>query len=187
MVRCPPKQRRLVISVFNELYPLGQITDLGDVFVQNRTIVKGRRFTFVLHDGAPKDTSPADRNPGGVATPATRRAEHVTDLHADKMITRTVAAGDEFGNPTTFDGVYSYAGDNPALLAVTDNGDGSAVLAAVGGLGNLGVANVTFTATPTVGDPVVRVDAINVIAGGTETFTFTDSAESEVTPDVPVV
>ncbi len=106
------------------------------------------------------------------------------DLHADKKVTRTVTPADEFGNPASFDGTYSYAGDNDTLIAVTDNGDGSAVIAAVGGLGNLGVANLTFTATPTVGAPVVRVEAVNVIAGDAEGFTFVDSAEEEVTPDV---
>ena len=106
------------------------------------------------------------------------------DLHADKKVTRTVTAGDEFGNPTTFDGTYSYVGDNDALVMVTDHGDGSADIAAVGGAGNLGVANLTFTATPAAGDPIVRVEAVNVIAGGAETFVFTDSAEEEVTPDV---
>lgn len=106
------------------------------------------------------------------------------DLHADKQRTRSVETGDEFGNPTTFDGTFSYVGDNPALVNVTDNGDGSCVVAAVGGAGNLGVANLTFTATPAAGDPIVRVEAINVIAGGAETFTFTDGEETEVTPDV---
>jgi len=105
------------------------------------------------------------------------------DLHADKKVTRTVTATDEFGNPATYDGTYAYTGDNDALITVTDNGDGSAVIAAAGGLGNLGVANLTFTATPTVGDPVVRVEAVNVIAGGAESFAFADSAEEEVTPD----
>ena len=107
----------------------------------------------------------------------------MTDLHADKKFTRSATHGDEFGNPATFTGTQTYESDNPALVNVTDNGDGSAVIAAVGGLGNLGVANVTYTATPATGEPIVRVDAINVIAGDAETITFSDTAEEEVTPD----
>jgi hypothetical protein len=137
------------------------------------------------HLGAERDTTAADRVPGTIAVPPPPRkaVELVMDLHADKKVTRTVTAGDEFGNPTTFDGTYSYVGDNPALVNVVDHGDGSCEIAAVGGPGNLGVANLTFTATPAVGDPIVRVEAINVIAGGAESFTFADSAETEVTPD----
>lgn len=173
------------VDALRELYPLGQITDLGDVIEQHRILVKGRRFTVFFHDGAPVETTAADRVPGTSVGPAPRKAERMTDLHADKKITRTATHGDEFGNPTTFDGTQTYVSDNPGLVNVTDNGDGSAVIAAVGGLGNLGVANVTYTATPVTGDPIVRVDAINVIAGGAETITFTDSAEEEVTPDAP--
>lgn len=105
------------------------------------------------------------------------------DLHADKKRALSVVVGDEFGNPTTFDGTISYVGDNPILINVTDNGDGTAVVAAVGGEGNLGTANLTYTITPTVGDPIVRVEAVNVIAGGAETFTLIAGDEEEVTPD----
>jgi len=165
--------------------PRGKITDFGDLIHEERWLIKGKRFTFIPHFGAEMDVPPENRDPSGVAVPPPRKAEIIVDLHADKQVTRSVTAGDEFGNPTVFDGTYSYVGDNPALVNVIDNGDGTAVIAAVGGAGNLGVANLTFAATPTAGDPIVRVEAINVIAGGAETFTFTDSPETEVTPDVP--
>lgn len=172
--------------MFLDNLPLGKVTDFGDLIHQERWLLKGRRVGFVPHWGAETDTGPADRVPGTTPpVPAPRKAELIMDLHADKLRTRTVTPGDEFSNPTTFDGSFAYAIDNPALVNLTDNGDGSCVVAAVGGTGNLGVANLTFTATPTVGDPIVRVEAINVIAGGAESFVFTDSDESEVTPDVP--
>lgn len=107
------------------------------------------------------------------------------DLHADKKKLVTAVPTDEFGNPSSFAGTMTYVGDNPALVAITDNGDGSAEFSAVGGLGNLGAMNVTFTATPDSGaSPVVRVIAVNVIAGDAEAFTFAEGPEEEVTPDV---
>ena len=163
--------------------PRGKITDFGDLIHEERWLIKGRRFTFVHHIGAERDATPVTGTTA-VPPPPGKAVELIMDLHADKMVTRTVTAADEFGNPASFDGTYAYVGDNPALVNVVDHGDGSADIVAVGGLGNLGVANLTFTATPTVGDPIVRVEAINVIAGGAESFVFTDSAESEVTPDV---
>lgn len=171
--------------VLGDLYPLGQITDEGDTILQVRRLVKGRRYTFLHHIGAEQDTTPADRTPRtpAVPSPPGKAVELIMDLHADKKRTRSVTAGDEFGNPTTFDGTYSYTGDDDTLINVVDNGDGSCIVAAVGGLGALGVANLTFTATPAVGDPIVRVEAVNVIAGGAESFVFTDGAEEEVTPD----
>ncbi len=93
---------------------------------------------------------------------------------------------DEFGVPAgaPFTGTQTFTTANPELLNVTDNGDGSAVIAAVGG-GALGPAGLTFTATPDGGGaPVVIEDTINVVAGLAEGFAATDSADVEVTPDV---
>jgi hypothetical protein len=147
-----------------------------------RRLIKGRRVGFIPHYGAEQDTGPADRVPGSTTPMApTRKAEIIMDLHVDKKRTRSATPADEFGNPTSFDGTMAYAVDDPALINLTDNGDGSAVIAAVG---VLGVANLTFTATPTVGDPIVRVEAINIIPGAAESFVFTDGPEEEVTPDV---
>lgn len=107
------------------------------------------------------------------------------DLHADKQRTVSLQIGDEFQNPTTFDGTVSYAGDNPSLVNVTDNGDATANLAAVGGTGNLGVMNLTITISPTSGPAFDRVEAVNVIAGDAESFTVVGGPETEVTPDTP--
>ncbi len=164
--------------------PRGKITDFGDLIHEERWLIKGRRFTFVAHYGAERDTTAADRvaGTGSVPPPPGKAVELIMDLHEDKKITRTASAADEFGVPVAFDGTFAYAVDDATLVNLADNGDGSCVIAAVGG-GALGVANLTFTATPAVGDPTVRVEAINVIAGAAETFVFTDSAEEEVTPD----
>jgi len=109
----------------------------------------------------------------------------VRDLREDKKFTRTYAPVDEFGVPTgaPFDGTQVFTTANPELLNVTDNGDGSAVVAAVGG-GALGPADLTFTATPAGGGPVVVIpDTINVVDGDAQGFAATDSPDEEVTPD----
>lgn len=170
----------------SSLLPLGKVTDFGDLIHQERWLIKGRRFTVTPHYGAERDTAPGDRVPGTTTpTPAPKKADAIMDLHADKQRDVSMNVGDEFQNPTTFDGTIAYAIDNPALVNLTDHGDGSATLAAVGGTGNLGVANLTATITPAVGDPITRVEAVNVIAGAAETFTFVAGPESEVTPDTP--
>ena len=161
--------------------PRGRITDYGDLIHEERWLVKGRRTQFVPHYGAETETTVADRVPGTTpARPAPGRAELIMDLHADKTRTRTAQPIDELNNPTTYNGTMAYAVDDTSLINLTDNGDGSCVVAAIG---PLGVANLTFTATPETGDPVERVEAINVIAGDAESFTFVDGPEEEVTPD----
>lgn len=172
--------------MLQDLYPLGQIIDEGDTLLQTRRIVKGRRVGFRLHDGTEADTGPVDRTPNGApAVPATNgRINVVRDLAQDKKFTRTYVAVDEFGAPTTFAGTLAFTTANPELINVTDNGDGSAEIAAVGS-GNLGPAALTFTATPDNGNPPVVVeDVINVIVGAAEGFVASDSPDEEVTPDV---
>ena len=174
-------------TVLNDLYPLGQITDEGDTILQVRRLIKGRRTNFQLHDGTERDTTPADRVPSTPATPTPPdgRIHTVRDLAQDKKFLRTYAPVDEFGSPTgvPFDGTQAFTTANPELINVTDNGDGSAEIAAVGS-NNLGPAELTFTATPTSGAPVVIVDTINVVVGGAEGFAATDGPDEEVTPDV---
>jgi len=107
------------------------------------------------------------------------------DLHADKSVSATAEFGDEFGNPTGGAAVtQTLVSDNEALVTATDNGDGSFTVAAVGGLGNLGVANLTYTADMPSGATLTRVEAVNVIAGDAETVALTFGPETETTPDV---
>ena len=175
--------------VLNDLYPLGQITDLGDVFRQERLIVKGRRHQFRLHDGPESDTTPADRvptTPPTVTPLPTGRIHTVRDLRQDKKFIRTYAPVDEFGTPTTeaFDGTIVYTTDSPALINLTDMGAGSVEVAAVGG-GALGPATLTFVASPASGGAAIQIDdVINVVVGAAEGFAVVDSPDEEVTPDV---
>lgn len=131
------------------------------------------------------DTDPANRTPTGIQAPAPRKALTVMDLHADKSRTLTPTFGDEFGNPTTASAVtQTLISDNEALVTCTDNGDGSFTVAAVGGLGNIGAANITYTAEMPSGVILTRVEAVNVIAGDAESVAFVVGDEFETTPDV---
>lgn len=173
-------------KILADLYPLGQVVDEGDTFLQTRRILKGRRVSFQRHDGVEFDTTATDRVPNTTPpVPATTgRIETVRDLRQDKKFTRTYVPVDEFGSPSPepFDGTMVHTTANPELLNITDNGDGSAVYAAVGGV--LGPAAVTFTATPANGGPPkVIEDTINLVAGSPEGFAASDGPDEEVTPD----
>lgn len=172
-------------AILNDLYPLGQITDEGDTILQVRRLIKGARFTVIFHWGESVETDPANQIPSGVTAPAPRKALTIMDLHADKSRTLTPAFGDEFGNLTSDTAVsQTLVSDNETLVTTTDNGDGSFTVAAVGGLGNLGVANITYNAVMPSGVTLTRVEAVNVIAGGAESVAFVFGDEVEVTPDV---
>jgi len=172
--------------VLSDLYPLGVVIDEGDTWLQERRLVKGKRPTVIFHWGESVDTDPAHRIPSGNQTPAPRKATTIMDLHADKSRTLTPKFGDEFGNPASDTPTdQTLVSDNEALVTATDNGDGSFTVAAVGGLGNLGVANLTYSTTLSNGASIERVEAVNVIAGGAETVTFEFGEETETTPDTP--
>lgn len=105
------------------------------------------------------------------------------DLRADQKVSFALVANDEVGNPTTFDGTIVFSVDDPSILALTDNGDGTGVVAATGTLGS---STLTGTATPASGgEPATGVAAIQVVAGDAETFEITFGTPEEVTPDVP--
>jgi hypothetical protein len=103
------------------------------------------------------------------------------DLQADQQVPLTVEWTDEVGNPTTApEGVtYTYTVDDPTIISLTDNGDGSANAAAVG---TLGTANVHLDATwqgNTLGGDLQIV----VVAGLAERINIVAGEPSEVTPD----
>jgi hypothetical protein len=105
----------------------------------------------------------------------------IMDLQADKKVDFGFAPVDEMGNPTSFDGTVSFSVDDPSVVTLTDNGDGTGTVAAVG---VLGVATLTGTVTPNDGSDVITgAEAVNVIAGDTASFAFTFGEPTEVTPD----
>lgn len=90
---------------------------------------------------------------------------------------------DEMGNPvaTPPDATVVYTVDDPTIINLTDNGDGTAVAAAVGVLGTANVhAVATWGANEVTGDL-----QIVVVAGLAERFNIVAGEPTEVTPDTP--
>lgn len=161
----------------------GVVTDMGDVIKQEIWHVKGRRrYELTLHVGAPADTSAADRVVRGVAHPSTGRTDLIMDLQADKKVSLEPQWTDEVGNAVPegpAGAVITYTVDDPAIINLTDNGDGTAVAAAVG---TLGTANVHLEADVN-GDITTGDLQIVVVAGLAERLNVVAGEPEEVTPD----
>lgn len=159
--------------------------DLGDAELEVALRFKGckRHPRFVWRVGPVRDTTPADRVPAAPPTykQPPGRVDLIMDLQADKKAEFSFSPVDEMGNPTTFDGTIAFDVDDPSVVTLTDNGDGTGVVAAVG---TPGVATLTGTASPADGSaPITGAEAINVIAGDTASFAFQFGEPTEVTPD----
>ncbi len=102
------------------------------------------------------------------------------DLQADKQVAFKLGATDEVGNETTLTGTVTFEVDDPSILTLTDNGDGSGTVAATG---TLGVATLTGRVANPDGTEATGVAAIQVVAGDAQTFQFSFEAPTEVTPD----
>jgi hypothetical protein len=163
--------------------------DLGDVIAHFTLEVPGlRRYGIRWRVGAPMDTTPADRTnrTRGVlcSTPPTpRKVAFEMDLQADKKVALSVQWTDEVGNPADppADGTggVSYTVDRGDIVALTDNGDGTAVAAATG---NLGTAIVSVSAQ--AGGRTLTGDlALTVVAGLAERVNIVAGPAEEVTPD----
>lgn len=102
------------------------------------------------------------------------------DLMADKKVTLSLGWTDEVGNavdaPANVTAVFTV--DDPTIINLTDNGDGTAVAAATG---TLGTANVHVDIT---GDVESTGDMqIVVVEGLAERVTLEAGDPEEVTPD----
>ncbi len=158
--------------------------DLGDVVAHINLEVPGlRRYHFRWHVGPALDTTPADRIPSGPGTPRqTRKVDLIMDLQADKKVSLSLQWTDEVGNPTgapADGGSATYSVDNADVIALTDNGDGTAVAAATG---TLGEANVTVSATAG-GRTLTGQLQLVVVAGLAERVNVVAGEPEEVTPD----
>lgn len=103
------------------------------------------------------------------------------DLQADKKVALSLSFTDEVGNPvpTPTGETVVYTVDDPSIINLTDNGDGTAVAAATGALGT---ANVHAEATgPLPGSGDLQ---LVVVAGDADRFEITAGTPEEVTPDV---
>lgn len=157
--------------------------DFGDVKLDITMRVPGlRRYGVRWHIGPTVDSNPEDRivkpPPYG---PTPRKVDLTMDLMADKKVTLSVEWTDEVGNPVaTPDGATAaYTVDDPTVINLTDNGDGTAVAAATG---TLGTANVhgEFSAN---GQTVTGDLQIVVVTGLAERANIVAGAPEEVTPD----
>lgn len=105
------------------------------------------------------------------------------DLQADKKVPLSIGWTDEVGNPVEeppAGATVAYTVDNTDIIALTDNGDGTAVAAATGVLGAATVhAEASAPGLPTqTGDL-----GIVVVPGLAERITITPGEPEEVTPD----
>lgn len=147
-----------------------------------------RTLQVKFHLGATADTTEADR----VIKPppynqATGRIDLVMDLLADKKVPLSLEWTDEVGNPTSAPASFTaaYTVDDPTIINLTDNGDGTAVAAATG---TLGTANVHLEATFTEdgADKTATGDLqLVVVAGLADRVNMVAGAPEEVTPDTP--
>lgn len=102
-------------------------------------------------------------------------------LKADQKAAFSLQSTDEVGNPTDFDGTFVFAVDDPSIVTLTDNGDGTGEVAATG---ILGVATLSVDATrASDGKSFTGVLAIDVIAGDAESVSIVLGEPEEVTPD----
>jgi hypothetical protein len=161
--------------------------NLGDVIATVELRVPGlQRYRMRRHYSAPVDTVPSDRVPSDqqhtYARPTgTRESDVIMDLQADKKVNVEPSWTDEVGNPTDApaDANVQWATDDPSILNVTDNGDGSATIAATGALGR---AHVRGQATVN-GKTLTGEEEIVVVAGLAERFDLAFGEPEEVTPD----
>jgi hypothetical protein len=103
------------------------------------------------------------------------------DLQADKQVPLSVQFTDEVGNPVAAPSgtAVAYTVDDPTIINLTDNGDGTAVAAAVGPLGTANVhVEVSWNGHTLSGDL-----QIVVVAGLAERVNIVAGEPTEVTPD----
>ena len=151
-----------------------------------------RKKRLLWHIGPALNTTPEDRTPGPVPTyKCPREVDLIMDLQADKKVALSVGYTDQVGNPveTPAGATAVYTVDDPSIINLTDNGDGTAEAAAVG---VLGTANVHVEATADLGNGPETLTGdlqIVVVAGLAERINIVAGEPEEVTPDeepVPV-
>lgn len=158
--------------------------DLGDLDLIIKFKVKGLAPLphLRLRVGVPRPTTEADRvikSP----TPFTHseKVDIAMDLGADQQVPLSVEWTDEIGNPVDSPegATYVYTVDDNTIIALTDNGDGTAMAAATG---TLGTANVNLAATFN-GQTLTGDLQIVVVAGLAERINIVAGEPEEVTPD----
>lgn len=159
--------------------------DLGDAVLQINLKVRSccPRYQIRWHLGPVVDSLPEDRVIHGPPYHASNgRFDLIMDLQADKKVPLSVQFTDEVGNPVPAPtgAVVTFTVDDPTIIALTDNGDGTAEAAATGTLGTANVhVDASFNGTTVTGDL-----QIVVVAGLAERINIVAGAPEEVTPDL---
>lgn len=144
-----------------------------------------QRMVWAWHIGAPTETTEEDRVAGPPAPKYTGKVDLIMDLQADKKVSLSLGWTDEADNPVPAPAgtTVVYTVDDPSIIALTDNGDGTAVAASTGVLGNA-VVHAEITADLGSGPQVLTGDlAITVVAGDAERVAIVAGEPEEITPD----
>lgn len=158
--------------------------DLGDIVAEFTLSVKGKpaKHRSVLKWGVVRQTVPADRVPV-IPQPYSPHSGKVTgamNLQADKKVEILgMVDFDEMGNeigPSAEQATYTTDDVVGQFIVLTDNGDGTGMIAATG---TPGVAQVTATFP----DGSTEVEAVNVVVGDQASRGFRFGEPTEVTPD----
>jgi hypothetical protein len=143
------------------------------------------------HVGVPHEANDSDRHPPVPAlrtcSGITRKVHTLMDLQADKKVALSLEFTDELDNVVTApaDAVTVYSVDDPNIIALTDNGDGTASAAATGVLGTANVhVEVDFTDEDGAAHHVTGDLQLVVVAGNAERVAVVAGEPEEVTPDV---
>lgn len=158
--------------------------DLGDVTLEVNLRLKDQPVTprRVLKIGVPKRTVLADRVPSipQPYSPRTGKVNIIMNLGADKKVAILgLIDVDELGNeigPSAEQATYTTDDVAGQFIVLTDNGDGTGEIAAVGTLG-------TAQVTATFPDGTTLVEMVNVVAGDVASRAFKFGPPEEVTPD----
>lgn len=103
-------------------------------------------------------------------------------LKDNQQVTFSVTGKDAAGNDAPLTGTPVYAVDDPSVLALTDNGDGSGSVAAQG---KVGTGTLSVTDGETNGKQFIGSVAIDVIAGDVASVAVSLGAPTDVAPAQP--
>lgn len=158
--------------------------DLGDIVAEINLRLKNApvKPRSVFKVGAPAKTTPADRVPSVPQpySPRTGKVNRIMNLQSDKKVALLGMVDlDEMGNevgPSAEQPTYTTDDVAGQYIVLTDNGDGTGTIAAVGPLG-------TAQVTATFPDNSTVVETVNVVAGDVVSRAFKFGEPEEVTPD----
>lgn len=146
--------------------------DLGDIVARFDLRVKGaHRLYWRLRVGPVTKMSDVEMrnartNKAVLWTPPNRKVDRYMDLLDSQKVAYSLEWTDEVGNsvpapdPLPSDFAATYSVTDTSILALTDNGDGTAEVASTGTIGSAGVhVEVTANGATLTGDDVINVVA----------------------------